>query len=336
MRLLMTRLAQFSSLSKQGELLCTQGLAYLLESPSASAAFADFIRERVGWSVGADLTWKAEVYEKGAGRCDLEAWADGATVAKLEAKLGAVLGENQLIAYAKALEKCASGLLLVLVPAHRGAEILALVSGMFKLTGGGPWLRGKPDCSVAVIYWEEVLKALDVIRSEPFSGALAQFQAMYRVLKGYDIEPITSDAELLRWREKEKVFVSLVDRVTRRLAQDAGLKVLPMDVEEANKYERRYVCPPLGDENPCFSIGARDPFNGHETPIWMRFYCTTPKFSVIHDRLFASGLSERLLESGGHIWIPLDVPFDTEGEGVIDALVEQAKEIIRVAYQPVT
>ena len=38
-RRLLSHLAQFASFSNQGELLCTQGLAYLLENPEAGAAF---------------------------------------------------------------------------------------------------------------------------------------------------------------------------------------------------------------------------------------------------------------------------------------------------------
>jgi hypothetical protein len=331
----MTHLAQFSSLSKQGELLCTQGLAYLLQTPDACAAVGTLISKRVGKTLAPDLTWHAEPPQQDGGRPDLEArTADGKPVAKIEAKLGAALSDGQVRSYVTDLQNhCDGGLLLILVPRHRVGEITASVSKAFALNGDSPWvLSDISHCVVAVIDWEEVLDVLDSVRCEPYSGDLAQFKAMYRVLKGYDIEPITSDAELLRWREKEDVFVSLVDRVTRYLAQDC--RVLPMGFEEVNSYHRRYVCPPLGGENPCFSVGARDPFDGHKTPIWMRFNCTTPKFPVIHERLFASNLSKRLLESGGHIWIPLDVPLDTGGEGLVTSLVTQAKEIIQVAYQP--
>jgi hypothetical protein len=228
-------------------------------------------------------------------------------------------------------------MLLVLVPLHRAAEITELVSSTFAFGGDGPWrLDDTSDCLVAVIAWEELLDALGNVCSEPFSGDLAQFKAMYRVLKGYDIEPPTSDSDLLTWRQKEGVFVSLVDRVTRRLTQ--GSQVLPMGYDEgAQGYYRRYVCRPLGTEQPCFSAGTCDPFGGHTTPIWMRFHCRTPKFSVIHDRLVASSLWQRVVESGGHIWIPLDVPLNAaDGERLVDSLVAQAEGVIEVAYQPLS
>lgn len=132
-----------------------------------------------------------------------------------------------------------------------------------------------------------------------------------------------------------RVYVNLVDRVTRRLTEQG--QVLPMRYEgEPNDYRLRYVCLPLGTEQPCFSVGARDPFAGYVTPIWLRFHHETPKFSVIRDRLVTSKLSQRLVESGGHIWIPLDVPKHVDGEWLVDSLSARAEEVIQVAYRPLS
>src|SRR5665811_2375746 len=91
----------------------------------------------------------------------------------------------------------------------------------FVVNGDGPWQPiDASGLSVAVICWEEILEVMGTVCSEPFTGDLAQFQAMYRVLIGYDIEPITSEAEVLAWREKEGVYVNLVDLVTRRLTRE--------------------------------------------------------------------------------------------------------------------
>jgi hypothetical protein len=112
-------------------------------------------------------------------------------------------------------------------------------------------------------------------------------------------------------------------------------KLVPRDSDgERNNYQRRYVCLPLGNKKPCFSVGARDPFAGYITPLWLRFHHETPSFSIIRDRLVASKLSSRLVESDGHIWIPLDVPKNVDGEGLVDELIAKAEEIIQVAYQP--
>jgi len=335
MRRLMSHLAQFSSISKQGELLCTQGLAHLLQNPDARRRFGEHISNLVCRTVDTDLTWQTEVRQQDGGRCDLQVSAGGKPIIKIEAKLDAPFGEGQLSSYVADLQKWSDGgLLLVLVPRRRTDETIVSVSRAFDLIGNGPWQLGDPpNCLLAVIYWEDVLEDLGIVGSEPFSGDLAQFRAMYRVLNGYDIEPLTSDSELLRWREKEEVFINLVDRVTRHLTQRD--KVYPMGYEgDPNNYQRRYVCRPLGTDESCFSVGVRDPFAGHMTPIWFRFHRVTPKYSIIHERLFASSLSPSLIESGGHVWMPLDVPLNVDGELQIDSLVEQAERVIEVAYQP--
>ena len=54
---------------------------------------------------------------------------------------------------------------------------------------------------------------------------------MYRVMIGDDIEPFRSKEELRAWREREGVFVTLVDRVTRSLSATREPKVLPMGVK---------------------------------------------------------------------------------------------------------
>jgi len=278
-RRLLSHLARFGSFSKQGELLCTQGLTYLLENQDARAAFGVYLSKLTGRTVGPDLTWRAEVGQQDRGRPDLEACTvDGKPVAKIEAKLGAALGEGQLASYLCDFQnRSGVGLLLVLVPRHRIKEMHTSVPSAchpFVVNGDGPWQPiDASGLSVAVICWEEILEVMGAVCSEPFSGDLAQFRAMYRVLIGDDIEPITSDAEVLAWREKEGVYVNLVDRVTRRLTREGQVlpmgseRLVPMDSElDRNDYQRRYVCLPLGDKKPCFSVGAREPFAGYVTP----------------------------------------------------------------------
>jgi hypothetical protein len=175
MRRLLTHLAQFSSFFKQGEVLCTQGLTYLPENAAARAEFGAYISKQTCRKLGSNLTWKAEVRQEDGGRCDLEACAADGSVIKIEAKLGAPFGGGQLGFYAADIQKrCDGGLLLVLVPRHRAEEIIASVSSTFALTGKGPWRLGGPSgCSVAVIYWEDVLDTLRAVGSEPFLSDLA-------------------------------------------------------------------------------------------------------------------------------------------------------------------
>ncbi len=148
---------------------------------------------------------------------------------------------------------------------------------------------------------------------------------MYRVLVGHDIEPIATEADVLAWRERENVFIAYIDRATRRLARSA--RVMPIGFDSRHpEYYRRYVCRPLGGpKRSCFSVGVRDPFVGFSTPVWFRFHHATPFFAEIRDRLRAAGPVLRIVESDGHVWIPLDVPLCAEANTVVDSLVEQAE-----------
>ena len=105
METLLGHLTQFGSFSTQGELLCTQGLKYLLGYGEAQSAFVDSLAEWAGVKIIHDLTWRAEAHhDADSGRSDLEARAsDGTPRIEIEAKLGASLGKGQLQCYAKRL-----------------------------------------------------------------------------------------------------------------------------------------------------------------------------------------------------------------------------------------
>lgn len=214
-----------------------------------------------------------------------------------------------------------------------------ILCSALSLTGSGPWrLDETPGCSIAVIYWEDVLEALGDVHSEQFDSDRAQFLAMYRALKGYDIKVPETERELLAWRDKEDAYVNVIGRVTRRLTPKST-RVNPLrdyrDYGEPSDYQSRYVCLPLGAEQPCFSLGVRDPFKGHKTFVWMRFHNSTPGFPTIQDRLEKSKFSHRLVESAGNIWIPLNVLRDSHGDyEFVDRLVAQVEDVIKVAYKP--
>lgn len=341
-RRLMTHLAQFSVFSKQGEVLCTRGLEYLLETSEAKAAFSNFLTSLFSVSVSPDLHWRAEVKQKDGTRPDLEAYtADGKPLIKIEAKLRAQFGAGQLRSYAADLQgRAGGGLLLVLVPRDRIAEANTEVLKTFELD--------KANCVVAVASWDDVLDQLGSVTSDPFDGDLAQFRAMYRALSGDVVEPFVSNDAIREWRSREGAFIHYIERATRALTQPNT--PLPMALEKndqhatptmsladqtipAQGYLRRYVCRALNSgATPCLSVGVRDPFERYLTPIWLRFHRKTPMFRLIRERLLASELYRRtLVEENGHLWIPFDVPLNTEVKEVVCLLVAHAESIFAVA-----
>jgi hypothetical protein len=153
---------------------------------------------------------------------------------------------------------------------------------------------------------------------------------MYRVFNGDDIEPLTTDEQVLAWREREGWWLKLVDLTTRRLAGD---QLLPFGREQGSEpYDRRYVCRKLGNVDSCYSVGTRDPFVGYTTPIWLRFHKGTGHFTRIRAKLDRAAGGVQPVHSGGHLWFPLEVPRDSDRETMIGALVKQVQRILEDAY----
>lgn len=336
-------LARFCSFTTQSEVLCTQGLTYLLrEYEDARSALARKVEVRTGVDIGDSLTWRPEV-EHADGRIpDLEACTAGnVPVVMIEAKLGAELGKGSLESYLADMRERndGQGAMLVLVPNSRITEIAGATASALGLDGAGPWPATDGNrIGIAVISWEELFIALNVGKEERFRLELEQLQAMYTELRGNFIAPLASDEDLRQWESCETNFVELVNQVTRRLTKLHRIYPTvkePLDQDsperEPRVYELRYVCPCNDDAKSCYSIGVRVSFEGWITPIWMRFHRATSNFKVIRQRIELSNLEQ--VESGGHIWIPLEVLRDASGEKMIENLVKQAEKVLQVAYQ---
>ena len=330
---LLGHLAQFASFWKQGELLCTHALAYLLRNDQAERAFSEFVSSAAGSPPISKLEWRPEITQADGGRPDLEGRnATGAAVVKVEAKLGAPFGEGQLDSYVQSLRAGdVPRVLLTLVPDQRRQEVISFTCRHFCVEGAGPWrLQPTPCVHVAVITWEQLFEVFAASSADSFADDLAQFRAMYRVFNGDDIEPLTTDEQVLAWREREDWWLKLVDLTTRRLAGD---RPLPFGLEQGSQpYNRRYVCRRLGNADTCYSVGTRDPFVGHTTPIWLRFHKATRHFAQIRGNLDQTAGGVHPVYSGGHLWFPLEVPRNSNKEVMVGALVNQVRQIAAVAY----
>jgi hypothetical protein len=350
---LLGHLAQFCSFTSQSEVLCTQGLTYLLqEHEEARTALVGTVEAHTGIRISDSLRWIPEALQEDGGRPDLEARTDDdipIPVVKIEAKLGAELLANQLQSYVEDLLNRNSDetALLVLVPEGRTTRVMPVIVNAFDdnaydLSGSEPWQvkkEPKSGCvSISIISWDELFAALQSTEAGRFRYELEQLQAMYTELRGTFIVPLASDADMHQWESCETDFFELVNQVTRHLTKLHRIYPTlsePLDQDSSEReprvYKLRYVCPCDDDARSCYSIGVRLPFDEWETPIWMRFHRATSNFRVIRDRIKRSNL--KIVESGGHIWIPLEVLRDVAGEQMIEDLVRQAEEVLRVAFQ---
>lgn len=352
MRRLLTHLAQFSAFSKQGEVLCTRGLEYLLENEGAREAFGRHLSRDGSRELSRDLHWRAELRQQDNARPDLEGCTGArAPAVKVEAKLGAALGQDQLHAYADDLvARSGGGHLLVLVPRYRVEEAKEVVASCTI-----------PDTvSTMVSSWEDVIDHLRHLSAESFAGDLAQFEAMYRVLCGEDTEPLADEEAIRAWRDREHGFIGYIDRATRVLAANGRLLPLALEIRPKRShaikrenpagevfggstpyldsrvpdggYLRRYVvCIEQDPSSAYFSLGVRDPFEDYVTPIWLRFHSKTGSFPLIRERLRSAPQPPRMVELGGHIWIPIEVPLNAEATLVIESIVEQAGRVVAIA-----
>jgi hypothetical protein len=364
MKTLIGHLAQFSCFASQGELLCTQGLNYVLQNASACEAFRKQFLTPNGIAVENQLAWRAEVrLAEDRGRPDLEACTtDGKPVVMIEGKLGAPLGESQLLSYAGDLQKrSAAGLLLILVPRYRIEEARATSFKAFGLQrdglGHSEDTRSVP-VMVRVASWDELLTALLKVPSDSTTSDVAQLLELYRALTGEIIEPPLNPED---WFDREAQYRILVDRATRRVTPQNGLLPMAWERERGSPpgpgdsdsealdepvlgsardeaasygYHRRYVCRPTEFDKPsCFSVGVRAPFPGSATPIWLRFHRDTGMFLKISQRLTASEVAQRIVVHRRHLWMPLDLPpNETDGELIVRSLVAQIEHIVALAY----
>ena len=198
---LLGHLARFGSFSTQSELLCTQGLTYLLQThEDARLAMSHLVRDTTGIDICSSLAWEAETRQEDGGRPDLEACStEGIPVVKVEAKLGAELLENQVQSYVKDLQRrnkseCA---LLVLVPEKRVEEAAKITARALGLSGTGPWpiIYGHHP-GTAVISWNQLFNVLGSGKSAKFRYELEQLQAMHDVLSGDFIAPLAGIEDL--------------------------------------------------------------------------------------------------------------------------------------------
>jgi hypothetical protein len=292
---------------------------------------------QTGVTINPSAVWQAEVRQEDGGRPDLQATdAENKPVVKIEAKLSAALMWDQPQSYVDDVhQRSGGGLLLVLVPRFRVGEAAAVISAQFTVAGSGPWrLLDRSTCTVAIVTWNEVLDLLGTVDRTSFRNDLAQFRAIYGVLSGDDPGAIEAH-DLEDWRLREDYFVNIVDRVTRELPKDRvflmapGQRLLPFYSEPRTHFRHRYVGPVTSAGTYC-SVGLRNPFDGFVTPVWMRFNFTTPRFATVRANLEDSQLRQRVAYSGKHLWIPLDIPVDS-AQPVIDALIDQAREVIHLA-----
>lgn len=324
-------LAQTGFLARQSEVLCTHGLAYLLEDPAASAAMAGLLSRTGVGPVPVNLAWLPEVSHESGGRVDLEGRTGDNAPVVIEAKLSAALGPAQLLDYAShlAAQGADNPVLAVLVPLSRVDEAAKVIRGAFDVGAEGPvWQVDNPRVTVAVVTWEQTLETIAGALEGRRAEDAAQLRGMYRTFTGDFRTPCGDTA----WRENESKYIALVDRATRSLFGPQA--VYPMALEPGHRgeygYRRRYAPSDVSDATS-LSVGVRDAFEPHTTPIWLRYHHLTPGFADISVRLRHSPLRDQVVWDGGHAWFPLEPLECVLADEAVADLVRLIQEIDQIA-----
>ena len=336
-RTLLGHLATLHSLASQGELLCTQGLTFLVNQSKANDAFRSLLEGASGVQLPPKLVWRAEERQADKGRPDMEARARDARWVKVEAKLGARLDGTQLSSFARDLADPERQFVLLLVPDKRRQEVgqsaqtwpsAQLSECKWRLADGGGL--------VVVMTWEQVFERLLNAGRSPNGGDLHQLIGLYQALNDVYVAPFAPEDADDAARDPDRARV--VERATRRESERLGHSVMPMSKEAlagdsgngvGHFYDRRYVVKQAAGQAISLAVGVRPPFVGHISRVWARFSYGTPGFDTIRSRLTGPGgpfhrahvISER------HLWLSLDLPFSQHAEDTVASLVQQIGRI---------
>ena len=322
-RPLLGSLASTPWLSRHGEVLAVQCIRFLLEEKQCRLALHDLLFRSTRVELPEDAYWRSEsVLDEG--RPDLVAGElDGPPQVVVEAKFEHLITSGQVQAYLRLLQQAPPGqaALVLLVPEHRRAEAQAALASV------------QSGVASAVVTWDEVASAFrGVSDGDPFlMHDVRQFEGLCETYGAKDIRPLTTD-ELREWQSRLDDLKVLIDRVSSELSIR---RLLPLGREhdmtrDAVGFYRRYVSGDHGPDGATMAIGVRKPRPGHQSPVYVRYHLRTRDFPAAKQRLLASELPVDIAERG-HAYVPLEVPTGVSGAEVVRRLVEQARQVHRVA-----
>ena len=313
------------------EVTATDALRVLLDEGTLREAFLGF----VGALASTDLT-AVRSFERerviADGRIDLEGVdVQGRPRLVIEAKFAHGMSVEQMLKYRSHqrgelnIGEAVPGVLLLLVPASRLEPARAIMK-VLRDTDAASGPDAAPISAVAAS-WEDCLGALEATAADPRSGPVslaadvAQLQALCASLASW-IAPLTEVPEDETWE-----YLRVISEQVRQRAPPRAQG--PIQKKDQDYAEFRYFGVP--GAATWYSIGLTRSFaDGRATPIWMRFHRVTNEFDAVSRALRRSRYAEELRAKRGHLWLPLEVDEARSGPELVDDLVAQVAEILRV------
>lgn len=221
-------------MTKQQEVLATEGLAYLLQNSDACSGALRHLAQQAGCTLPVSLVYRPEVSGDDLERPDVVGFDDQSReVAILEGKFYAGLTDNQPNAYLPRLSKVREGLLLFVVPDLRVPRLWEEVTsraqrhtelGPFhELAGNTRYTQSSNGVTLMMTSWRELLDTMMVASkaaAEPITADIFQLQVLCERIEGEAFLPFASEEltglmQPIRHRDLCNLVDAIVDETRR-------------------------------------------------------------------------------------------------------------------------
>ena len=325
--------------------IATEGLAFLLEQSSSMRSALWNSITTLTPHVSEPASYRTQVAITDGTRPDIiGSDVAGHEVVMIEAKFWAGLTDNQPVAYLNRLRENGStpSALIVVAPAQRleslWHELLRLArpvySGLRERTASNQMLAADvtPEISLVLTSWSYLLDALTVRASSDGDSAmvsdLLQLQSLAREQDEEAFLPVRSFELGQDFPRRMVLLTSLIDDLVQK-ARAAGL-VTTDGLRASGRstgYGRYFLIGQTG-----IWVGVSFEFWGRyrATPLWLqvqKWKDDTEPLAEKRRRLQRLETDERLLTVRNGLAVPLEIPLGVERPQVLDALLEQIREI---------
>lgn len=273
-------------LTKQQEVLATEGLTYLLQNSDACSDALRRLAQQAGCTLPASLVYRAEVSGDDLERPDVVGFDDQSReTAILEGKFYAGLTDNQPNAYLTRLAKGGGGLLLFVVPDLRIPRLWEEVTsrarkqselGAFQeLAGSTRFLQFSNGVTLMMKSWRELLDTMMVASkaaADSITADIFQLQVLCEKIEGeaflpFNSEELTSLMQPIRHRD----LCNLVDAIVDESRRTGHVSLEGLNATPKKEGYIRYVW--LGGSKGQFGafIGLRYDLweSSGEGPLWL-------------------------------------------------------------------
>ncbi|SMY07250.1 hypothetical protein [Flavimaricola marinus] len=333
-------------LTKQQELLATEGLAYLLQNSEACTGALQRIAFQVGCNLPSAIKYRPEVTGSERERPDVVGFDDQSKeVAIVEGKFFAGLTDNQPNSYLARLSKAGGGLMLFVVPELRMArlwmEIVNRAGKQFgigqveEIVGGRAHAKISNNTTLMITSWRQLLDEMMIAArssGDAITADVFQLQVLCDRIEGeaflpFNSEELTGLMQPIRHRD----FCNLVDAIVDNLKRSQHLSTEGLNATPQRQGYVRYVWVGANKGRLGASVGLRYDLwlASGGNPIWLGVQdADSLTLRPIYQRVGAQ-FDLNVVEEGPRINVALPL-----GSGLeFDEHVAAATEVIRAIVQ---